>query len=156
GLDWPGKVADRNIDFMVRAVEENLVSTLGIQVKEGKTFSGDLGDNASYLLLNETAADIMGLTDPVGTRVTFWGEEKTILGIVRDFHTASVHQPIAPMVFYYDPEQVGMAMVRIREGAEREVIAGLHDLYSKLNPGYPLDVKFLEESFRAQYLAEEQ
>ncbi|RQP16079.1 MAG: ABC transporter permease [Parapedobacter sp.] len=156
GLDWPGKVANRNIDFMVRSVDETLIPTLGIQVKEGKIFSNDLGDNASYLLLNETAAKVMGLTDPVGTKVTFWGEEKTILGIVKDFHTASIHQPISPLVFYYRPEQVSMAMVRIKENAAREVIAELHGLYSKLNPGYPLDIKFLEESFRAQYLAEEQ
>lgn len=98
----------------------------------------------------------MGLTDPVGTKVTFWGEEKTVLGVVKDFHTASIHQPIAPLVFYYNPEQIGMAMVRIREGSAHNVIAELHRLYSTWNPGYTLDLKFLEESFRAQYLAEEQ
>lgn len=156
GLEWPGKDASRNIDFMVRSVDENLISTLGIRLDEGKMFSNDLGDNASYLLLNETAVAVMGLTDPVGTKVTFWGEEKTVLGVVKDFHTASIHQPIAPLVFYYNPEQIGMAMVRIREGSAHNVIAELHRLYSTWNPGYTLDLKFLEESFRAQYLAEEQ
>ncbi len=51
-----------------------------MQMKEGKSFSDSMGSNNSYLLLNETAAKVMGLKEPVGTKVKLWGEEKTILG----------------------------------------------------------------------------
>ena len=48
-----------------------------------------------------------------------------------------------------------MAMVRIQAGSERKVIDNLTAFYSKVNPGYPLNLQFLDETFRAQYLAEE-
>ena len=38
GVEWPGKIESKNIDFMIRTVDENLVRTLGMQIKEGKIF----------------------------------------------------------------------------------------------------------------------
>jgi ABC-type antimicrobial peptide transport system permease subunit len=155
GIEWPGKVENKNIDFIIRTVDENLVRTLGMQMKEGKPFSDSIGSNDSYLLLNETAAKIMGLKEPVGTKVKLWGKEKTILGVMKDFHTASVHQPISPLVFKCTPDDVSMAMVRIEAGSERKVIDNLTAFYKKVNPGYALNLQFLDETFRAQYLTEE-
>jgi len=155
GIEWPGKIENKNIDFMIRAVDESLVHTLGMQVKEGKLFSDSMGSNDSYLLLNETAVKVMGLKEPVGTKVKLWGEEKTILGVMKDFHTASVHQPISPLVFRCVPDNVSMAMVRIEAGSERKVIGHLTAFYKKVNPGYALNLQFLDDTFRAQYLTEE-
>ena len=97
----------------------------------------------------------MGLKDPVGTKVKLWGEEKTILGVMKDFHTASVHQPISPLIFRCEQDGVRMAMVRIQAGSERKVIDNLTAFYSKVNPGYALNLQFLDETFKAQYLTEE-
>ncbi len=155
GLEWPGKIENKNIDFIIRTVDENLVRTLGMQIKEGKPFSDSLGSNSSYLLLNENAVKVMGLKDPVGTKVKLWGEEKTILGVMKDFHTASVHRPISPLVFRCEQNGVRMAMVRIQAGSERKVIDNLTAFYSKVNPGYALNLNFLDETFKAQYLTEE-
>lgn len=155
GIEWPGKIENRKIDFMIRTVDESLVHTLGMQIKEGKLFSDSMGSNNSYLLLNETAAKVMGLKNPVGTKVKLWGEEKTILGVMKDFHTASVHQPISPLVFRCVPDNVSMAMVRIEAGSERKVIDRLTAFYKKVNPGYALNLQFLDDTFRAQYLTEE-
>ncbi len=46
-------------------------------------------------------------------------------------------------------------MVRIQAGWERKVIDNLTAFYSKVNPGYALNLKFLDETFKAQYLTEE-
>ena len=155
GVEWPGKIENKNIDFITRTVDENLVRTLGMQIKEGRSFSDGLGGNYSYLLLNETAVKVMGLKNPVGTKVKLWGEEKTILGVMKDFHTASVHQPISPLIFRCEQDGVRMAMVRIQAGSERKVIDNLTAFYSKVNPGYVLNLQFLDETFKAQYLTEE-
>jgi putative ABC transport system permease protein len=155
GVEWPGKIEGRNIDFMIRSVDENLVNTLGMQMKEGQSFSESLGDNKSYLLLNETAVKVMGLKEPVGMKIKLWGEEKIILGVIKDFHTASVHQPISPLIFNCTPKNVSVAMVRIEAGSERKAIKGLTAFYSKVNPEYALNLQFLDETFHAQYLTEE-
>ncbi len=126
-----------------------------MKLKEGKPFSDSVSNNSAYLLLNETAVKVMGLKDPIGTKVKLWGEDKTILGVMKDFHTASVHQPIPPLIFNYSPDRAGIAMVRIEAGSERKAITNLTAFYSRVNPGYPLNLGFQDEAFRAQYLTEE-
>ena len=74
---------------------------------------------------------------------------------MKDFHTASVHQPISPLIFRCEQDGVRMAMVRIQAGSERKVIDNLTAFYSKVNPGYALSLNFLDETFKAQYLTEE-
>lgn len=155
GLNWPGRVEGRNIDFMIRTVDQHLVTTLGMQVIEGMAFSDSLGSNNTYLMLNEEAVRVMGLKDPVGTKVNLWGEDKTILGVMKDFHTASVHQPISPLIFRFEPQEVSMAMVRLDANSTRKVIRSIADLYSQASPGYALNLRFLDETIQSQYVTED-
>ncbi len=153
GIDWPGDDG-ANIDFVLRGIDEKLISTLNIEMVEGEGFSKDLGTPESYLLFNEEAIRLMGLKNPVGTKVKLWGEDKTILGVMKDFHTASVMQTISPIVFRYTPKNLEKAMIRIKPGAERDVIQGIDDLYNSYNPGYGFNFSFMDQAIEAQYLSE--
>ena len=155
GIDWPGIDEEANIDFILRGIDEKLVSTLNIEMTEGQGFSEDLGSPESYLLFNEEAIRLMGLKNPVGAKVKLWGEDKTILGVMKDFHTASVLQTISPIVFRYTPQNLEKAMVRIKPGAERETLAGIKDIYNKYNPGYNFTYTFMNQTIEAQYLSEQ-
>ncbi|WP_228850403.1 ABC transporter permease [Aegicerativicinus sediminis] len=155
GLSWPGKQDDVLIDFVIRSIDKNLVNTLNIEMAKGQPFSSDLGDLDSYLLLNEEAVRLMGLENPVGAKIILWGEAKTILGVMKNFHTASIMQPISPLVFKYQPKELSMAMLRIEANSTRETLSHLREFYSNYNPGYNLDIQFLDETFRAQYNNEE-
>ena len=154
GISWPGKIENNNIDFNVRPVDFDMLETLGIQIKEGRSFSRQYGDEKSKLIFNETAVKIMGLKNPIGTPIRMWGEDMTIVGVVRDFHMSSMHEAIAPMVFKYDPEQTMMIMARIAAGKEKETLGLMEKFYKKYNPGYVFDYKFLDEAFQAQYASE--
>ena len=155
GIDWPGIDEEANIDFILRGIDEKLVSTLNIEMAEGQSFSEDLGAQESYLLFNEEAIRLMGLKNPIGTKVKLWGEDKTILGVMKNFHTASVMQNISPLVFRYTSHNLEKAMVRIKPGAEREVIEGIKEIYAKYNPGFNFNFSFMDQTIEAQYLSEQ-
>jgi ABC-type antimicrobial peptide transport system permease subunit len=155
GIDWPGRIEEDNIDFILRGVDEKLVNTLNIEMSEGQDFSRDLGAPESYVLLNEEAVRLMRLKNPVGTKVKLWGEDKTIIGVMKDFHTASVMQTIAPIVFRYTPLNLEKAMIRIKEGTEHEVIEHIKEIYNEYNPGYGFNFSFMDQTIEAQYLSEE-
>jgi len=155
GIEWPGKSDKDLIDFVVRAVDFEMIETFGIPIKEGRSFSKDFGAEDSKLIFNETAIKVMGLKDPVGTPVKMWGEDKTIIGVVKDFHIASLHEPIAPMVFMYRPENTSMIMAKIEAGREKETIDQLQQFYTAYNPGYVFNFKFLDDEYQALYLSEQ-
>ena len=155
GIDWAGKPADLKVDFIVRDVDENLTQTLNIEMVEGESFNAKLGSPESYVLFNEEAIRVMGLENPVGQKINLWGEDKTILGVMKDFHTASVMQPISPVVFKYSPNHLALAMVRIHSGSEMKTIENIKRLYTDYNPGYNFNFTFQDQMFNAQYSSEQ-
>ncbi len=52
---------------------------MGIKVKEGRSFSRDFHDTTSFIL-TQKAVDVMGLTQPVGTKISQWGDEGVCSG----------------------------------------------------------------------------
>lgn len=155
GINWPGKIENKNIDFIIRSIDENLTQTLNIKMADGKAFSKELGALNSYLIINEEAARLMNLQQPVGTKVVLWGEEKTILGVMKDFHTASIMQPISPVIFQYEPDNLSLAMVRIKEGSDHATLDNIKKFYQDYNPGYEINLQFLDDTFKAQYSSEQ-
>lgn len=156
GLEWPGKPENLEINFVVRNVDDNLIQTLNIEMAEGEPFTENLGSPESYLILNEEAVRLMELQNPVGKKIKLWGEDKTILGVMKDFHTASVLQSIAPIVFRYKANNTALGMVRIQSGTAAKTIAQIEQVYTKFNPGYNLNFIFQDQAINAQYLSEQQ
>jgi ABC-type antimicrobial peptide transport system permease subunit len=155
GIDWPGKNNKELINFVIRAVDYNLVETMGIKVKEGRSFSKDFGGEDTKLIFNETAIHAMGLKNPVGTKVVLWNIPMTIIGVVKDFHVSSFHDPILPLVYMYSPERTSTVMVRLKPGNQQAAIRDIGSLFKKFNPGFVFEYRFLDEDYREQYVAEQ-
>ena len=63
-----------------------MLETLGIELKEGRTFSKEFGSENSKIIFNEAAINAMGLKDAVGKTVYHWSGNKEIIGVVKNFH----------------------------------------------------------------------
>jgi putative ABC transport system permease protein len=155
GINWPGKVPDVMIDFAIRGVDFGLLETLGMQIVHGRSFSREYGAEQNGLIFNEYAIKLMGLQNPIGTKVNLWGEDKTIIGVVKDFHISSLHELIAPLVFRLEQKGTSTFMVKIASRNEIETISLIEDLYKKFNPGYAFEYRFLDELYQSQYVSEQ-
>jgi putative ABC transport system permease protein len=155
GISWPGKDDKQKIDIAVRSVDYGLIETLGIGIKEGRSFSSQFGSDSSNLIFNETAIKIMGLKKPIGTPIRMWDKDMTIVGVVKDFHISSLHEAIVPLVFRYDPSGAGLVIAKIKPGSEKETLSRIETLYKRYNAGSPFEYSFLDDEYRAQYVSEE-
>jgi ABC-type antimicrobial peptide transport system permease subunit len=155
GIRWPGKSDKVLIDFVVRAVDYDMIETLGIPLKEGRSFSKEFGSDSTKVVFNEAAIKVMGLKDAIGTPINLWGKDMSIIGVVKDFHLSSLHQQIEPMVFIYKPSNTATIMAKIETGKVKETLSALESFYKKFNPGYPFEYKFLDDAYQAQYVSEQ-
>ena len=71
------------------------------------------------MIVNEAAARAMGFDDPIGQPVRVWGRDGQIIGVVKDFHIASLYDPIDPMVMRLNPEASWMTLIRPEPGKTR-------------------------------------
>lgn len=155
GIDyWPGKDADKKIDFNAVGVYYQMLETLGVEMKEGRTFSQNHASDNAGIIFNEAAIKIMGLKNPIGQTVKFRGTDRTILGVAKDFHFESLHEKVKP-VFFTLFDNLNKFVVRIQPGKEKDVIEKLNAYYKEFNPDFPLEYKFVDQEYQAKYQAEQ-
>lgn len=156
GIDhWEGKKADDRIIFEMRPVAYDMIETLGIQMAEGRSYSKQFSTEDSKIIFNEAAIEAMGLKDPIGKVVVIQGTNLEIIGVAKDFHFASLHEEVNPLFFVLRPSWTHKLMVKIEAGKERESIAQLQQIYQEQNPGFPFAYQFLDDTYQAQYVAEQ-
>jgi len=155
GLDWEGKDPDANILFENVRVNFDMLETLDIQIKEGRSFSREFSTDTSKIIINEAALKVMGLEDPIGKTIKLWDEyDLEIIGIAKDFHFQSLHAPVNPLFFVVNPRNTWFIMARLEAGREKETIARITDFYQAYNPGFTFDYQFLDDSYQRMYTAE--
>jgi putative ABC transport system permease protein len=152
GFEWPGKPAGTDIEFSNLEVGYNFMETTGMTLREGRFFTQN--QNArNEIIFNESAIKSMGLKDPVGKTVKFWGMERQIVGVVKDFNFESLYEPVKPCFFQMYPIMPNV-MVKIQSGAEEQTIARVRKLFQDYHRGLVFDYQFLDENYRALYASE--
>jgi predicted permease len=156
GLSWPGK--DPNDAQYVEGFGAGygFIETMGMQMAAGRSFSRNFGDDRRVIILNESAVRLMKLKNPVGTIIRFGDNPIQIIGVVKDFHFESLHQPVKPAYIMLDGQGNiwHKMMVRIRTDHQAETIAAIQKLYESYNPGFPFEYGFLDEAYQKQYQTE--
>ncbi len=154
GIDWEGKHPDDQTFFSVKWVGYDLIETLGMTMAVGKAFSEDFG-SSDQVILNETAVRTMGLTDPVGQRISVEGEEKEIIGVIKDFNFASLYEKVKPCVLLAAPIQFAPKVsVRMKAGTEKETLESLKKIYQNYYEGRTFDYKYMDDDYQRLYVAE--
>ncbi|MTI88452.1 MAG: FtsX-like permease family protein [Balneolaceae bacterium] len=155
GVWWEGKNEDEIVRFYLITANYNLLETLDIKLKEGRTFSTKFSNENEKVIINEAAAELVGYNDPIGKPISLWGETKQIIGIAKNFHFTSLHNEIKPLMVRFDPDETNLVMAKIQAGTEQRTLNQLRDYYNSFNPGYPLEYSFLDQNFQSQYKAEQ-
>lgn len=155
GVDWEGKDPEMTLLFENVRVNYDLLETIGVELIEGRSFSRSFGRDSSAVVFNEKAIEIMGMENPIGQQVSIHGEDKEIIGVVRDFHFQSFRQEINPLFFQLQPEISWFMMASLEKGKEKEGLKNLKNLYEEFNPGFAFDFEFVDEQYASQYAAEQ-
>ncbi len=151
GFQWPGKDPQKEIDFANLEVGANFLETAGIQIKEGRNFS--VANAMQEIVFNESAIKAMGLTDPVGKKVKFWDQERTIVGVARDFNFESLYSSVKPCFFQVYPVMPNI-LVRMKGGTEEQTIERVKQVYSEFSKTLPFEYRFLDDDYQALYASE--
>ncbi|MEM6844296.1 MAG: FtsX-like permease family protein [Bacteroidota bacterium] len=154
-VEWDKKQQDDDMEFMIMNAEYDFVSTMGMRIKAGRYFSPEFSTDTANYVINEAAAKAMGMTDPVGEDLTVWDDPGKIIGVVKDFHAASLHEKIDPLIFRLTPDDTYLIFVRTETGKTAEALASMKKVGESLNPAYPFEYKFLDQTFQEAYQREE-
>jgi len=168
GTGYWFETPDGNFDSGSTASQElmadaDFLPTMDIQLVEGRNFSTSIsGDRYGAALINETLMRKLGWTSAVGKRLQFRTDEdtkpeRTIVGVVKDFHTYSLQYAVEPLVMVMPPAPVteDNLYVKIAKGKTAEGLAHIKNVYSQFDKANQASFDFLDQNFARQYRAEE-
>jgi putative ABC transport system permease protein len=156
GVEWTGKDPNTSIRFVQTPVGYDFINTLKLNLLAGRDFAPDiLTDTAGYII-NETAAKRMGYTNPIGQPLALWGQKGKIIGLVKDFHINSMHEPIIPLILWLGKkDNYGNLLIRTEPGKTKEALASLEALSKQINPAFPFTYSFSDEEYQSLYISEQ-
>ncbi|MBC7919635.1 MAG: ABC transporter permease [Ferruginibacter sp.] len=155
------------MDAYFLGVDEDFLKTLGIGLIKGRNFQAGSPANVADVLVNQTAAKLLGVTEATGQRLTipsinFDGDFSPLeqpfavrlIGITGDFNYQSLRETIAPMVMAYRENpihSIDYFTVRLAGNGAKETIAQMETVLHSVDPGHLFEYHFLDEQWDLFY-----
>ena len=135
---------DVNVSLRGLMVDNNFARTMGMELVAGRGFTEN---DTRGVLLNQIAVKKLGFTDPIGEQVAF-GQ---VTGVIKDFHYASIHEEMPPVIILLNPGQVYEMVIRTAPGKTPEVIDYLKKEWPNLNTETPFEFEFFDKKVQKLY-----
>ncbi len=132
-------------------VDDNFFKTFELQLVQGRNFkTGSNKDTATYII-NETLAKQLGWDDPVGKHI-FRESKHEIIGVVKDFHLASMYEPIGPLIISKEyPNDFYTLNIALNTSNTAACIQDIKHAWLKVMPNTNFNFGFLDKKYEALY-----
>jgi putative ABC transport system permease protein len=146
----------KSVMFYALDVDENFLSTYGIDVVEGRNFSENFATDEEAVLINETLARQVGWTNPLG-KIIHRNRDMRVIGIVKDFQFATLHDTIGPLIISHRPwdNRFGYLSIKIRSSDIRQTLDAVEGIFKEISPMILFEYFFLDDAFNRMYKSEE-
>lgn len=143
-------------------IDEHFFPTMGFELSRGRAFDKERSSDRDGLIINETTARMFDWTidEAMGKKILYPGypRDLTIIGVVNDFHFQSLHQNIAPLMFFNVKSDMwgDQRVVTIKYQSEEasETIAFVHTAWKKFSVNAPFDYSFFDQELDQLYAQE--
>ena len=153
--EWDGFTEDKRAVFKRLVADYTFMESMKIPLVAGRYPSKERVADSIAIIINERAAQVMETDNPIGKRLSFWGQDFKIVGMVKDFHLNSLHEEISPLVVVPSDEWFNYIFVRPIQGKTKEALAALQTTYQELSPENPFAYEFLDDSYAQMYKSEQ-
>jgi len=136
-------------------VDNDYLDLFKMRVISGRNFSlNQSSDLSDQVIINETLARMLGLEDPVGKKISKWGSEIEIIGLVEDFNFTSMKSKIEPLIFSYYPEWSNIVLVRLSGNDFESSLSYIESVFKDFDSNFALDHSFMDDEYNNLYAEE--
>ncbi|HXB07156.1 MAG TPA: ABC transporter permease [Puia sp.] len=157
GAEWPGKDPNDHTDFNILDCDGEIVKTAGLRLVLGRDIDPKkYPTDSTAVLLNESAARVMGFKDPIGKIINpgNWGaNDWHIIGVVRDFIMESPYARVKPMLIHGPRANwLNVMQIKLNEAhTTAQGLAGVEKVLKIYNPLYPFEYHFVDQQYAKKF-----
>ena len=152
-VSWPGKAANDNSILNWRYTGYEFTSTIGAKLIQGRDFSPKFStDTNRSVILNEAAVALMQLENPVGSVITDDHEQKTVVGVIKDYSGEHLGAKAEATVYSLNPRESHILMLRLNPAQSlAKSVNTIRKLSQQLNPSYPDALQFVNDRIQEKF-----
>jgi putative ABC transport system permease protein len=156
GQNWKGKDPNAKYIFDRFMADDGLITTTGLQLIQGRDFNlGKFPTDSTGLIVNESSLKLMKFKNPIGQVVNDLGIDWHIIGVVKDFIMTNPFEPTRPILITGAKGGfLSFNVIQMKFNAGTPMSANLKKagaIFSRYNPQYPVDFKFVDESYAEKF-----
>lgn len=159
GFEFEGKEIKTNL----LRVDYDYLKTMDISLLDGRDFSTAFQTDQNAMLINEQMAKQLG-KDAVGKELPVHlgaggdsSARMTVIGVVNDFNFKSLHQEIAPLTMFINPQESPLQyiFVKVRPENLSAALQTVEQTWKKVNPKATAAASYLDENTNNEYRKEQ-
>jgi putative ABC transport system permease protein len=155
GFDYEGKPEDHDVRAGVDFVDYDYVDLFGLQIVEGRNFSRQYATDAKEAyIVNEAAVRAMQMDAPIGKSIGLVERPGKIIGVVKDFHFASLHEAITPLILTCDKSEFDWLCIKLSPNDIQGSIGYINRVWNQFRPGENFNPRFFADLLGREYKIE--
>jgi putative ABC transport system permease protein len=143
--------SEKQLNIQVMNVDSAFVRVNGIPLLAGSAAM----DAVSEIVVNENFLKEAGIDQPkdaIGQGVRFNGEQRTIIGVIANFHSRTLREEIRPLLLTFNPEYFQTVTVKLASGQNLAAAKGkLEGVYKSIYPNEEPSFAFLDSQIERFY-----
>ncbi len=128
--------------------------TFNLEIIQGAYFSEDKF-NKNTVIINEEAARVMKMSNPISQHMQLQGEDYEIIGMVKDFHSRHFSHKIRPLAITNNADGRNLYIRYKNDNDKANIIALANNEYQKFTPEFPFEYHFFNDEITATYRDEQ-
>ncbi|HVZ25645.1 MAG TPA: FtsX-like permease family protein, partial [Sediminibacterium sp.] len=141
-------------------IDDQYIPTFGMQMAAGRNFQPDMPTDSAAMIVNEEAAHAFGWDNgtAIGKTIIRQNSDRGfnvpfhIIGVVRDFHFKSLHEPITPLLMTL--EQDHGLVFKVKTDNITGLISDMKHKWEQFHTGEPFNYEFMDDLYNQTYAAE--
>jgi putative ABC transport system permease protein len=155
---WIGTPGSTDVTLMeVNQVEPNYFEFMDMRLIEGENpFYLQSNDSITPVIINESALKLLNLeSSPVNQIIRANSNQNIIIkGILRNANVRSLRDDVDPQIYMKVAEHTNKPVFFKVTGNPQQAISVIHAKWEELEPDYPFEYHFLDDTYKALYAPE--
>nr|MBP9927130.1 ABC transporter permease [Cyclobacteriaceae bacterium] len=139
----------------VKQVDGNYLDLYRLELLAGAGLSD--ADTAQSIVVNEKLAQVVGYADPkeiLGKRIKMWGKNLPVSGVVKNFHTVSLQDPMEATLMLNRIRGYETLSIKLNPQSVQQSLEEIQKRWEQTYPEFIYSYKFLEDEIAEFYEGE--
>jgi len=158
GINLSEKIVDHHYNFYITDIDDDFIPLMGMELLAGNNFNETSHIDKRELIVNEEAIRLWGIRESknaIGRKLSFWGSEWTIIGVLKNYHQESAKAPYVPIIHRFSTYFGSLASIKFTNDDPKKQVAQIKEIYKSIYPSEPFTYFFMDDLYDQQFKEEQ-